>query len=132
MRLPLVAVTALAATAMLTAPATAQTGPQWQSLVKDQDGETLLDPASVKHDGQRVTVDIRTTLSQPMNNMSRIDATMLLDCTDRSAGYLAANLYDPSGTLMGSRKTDAKNAEMKKADADSVNDALLKKLCPAR
>lgn len=119
---------ALAAGAPLAAPPAG-----WTLLLGDEGGRSHYDPASIRSAGAGLMrVRIVSDVAEPNHNATRFDAELVVNCRERTSALLAASMYDPAGTMIGSRETSLAEAEFEPIESDSVEDLLHGVVCTNR
>jgi hypothetical protein len=105
--------------------------PGWTLLLGDEEARTHYDPASVRSPAEGlVSVHTLTEFREPVNQASRLDVELVLNCRARTAAFLAARIFGPGGALTGSRETALADAEFNPIEDVSVEARLHGILCP--
>jgi hypothetical protein len=85
-------------------PAFAPAGVRWEPLPGGSTERTEYDPASVRRDGDRVAVTLRSqTLENPQSE--KYIAILIVDCPGRRYGIRASFAYTPAGAHLSTRET---------------------------
>lgn len=106
-------------------PPFATAGIAWELLPSAPSVRTELDPASIRRDGNRVTVTVRS--AQLGGTREKRIALMILDCAEQSFGIRTMHLYGPDGTFV--RTQDWPEVAMLRASGGGL-DELRGRVCP--
>jgi len=106
----------------------------WETVVEDADGRILLDPASVRREGDLVRFHIRIIPAEGSKVAQFAQAIMavVLDCRAHTSGFAAGQTYDRAGNLVQSRETPPDEVSMVAFDRDAAEERYHARVCPAR
>jgi len=122
---------ALAAQALPAPGAAPDAAIAWETLEHDGDGRILLDPRSIRRNGDFVHFTIRLEANDPERQpFASAEMRVVIDCVRRTRGYEAGRSYDRDGRLLQSRETAPADVEMAPFGDDSSNLLFHRRLCP--
>ena len=77
----------------------------WEQIVADADGRILIDPASIRREGDRVRFTVRMVTAEGREGANFAEAIMavVLDCRARTQGFEAGRAFDREGREINAR-----------------------------
>jgi hypothetical protein len=124
----LIAAALIAAQPALPGP---QTNVAWEELIDDADGRILIDPASIRREGDRARFHIRMISKNARTEAVFAEAFMavVLDCRARAQGFEAGRSFDREGRELQSRSVAAGEVELSPIGEGSAEALYHRRAC---
>jgi hypothetical protein len=100
--------------------------PQWRSVARRPDGEALLDPASVRREGEGFTIATRTVFARPQQGVTHVVSRVRFDCARRTSSLLHIDMFSPEGRKL---YEEDPAPEVRPVTAGSPYAAVLEEFC---
>ena len=97
------------------------------SIARRPDGEALLDPASVRREGEGFTIALRTVFARPQQGVTHLVARVRFDCARRTGSLLHIDMFSAEGRKL--HELDPA-PEVRPVTAGSPYAAVLLEFCP--